>query len=169
MITLPRWRLASAAACLASLVGIPARAQAQVSTYEQLQSFSSVLSQVRANYVDSVNVGSLVRAAIVGMLRSLDPHSRYQAREDFELEARFDAGHLAAGGLSVEDADGAPVVLTVVPGGAAAPATACARCTTAPSPGLAPAPSRSGSWASAAPGSASRSSGARAGSPIPSS
>jgi carboxyl-terminal processing protease len=120
MITLPRWRLASAAACLASLVGIPARAQAQVSTYEQLQSFSSVLSQVRANYVDSVNVGSLVRAAIVGMLRSLDPHSRYQAREDFELEARFDAGQLAAVGLSVEDADGAPVVLNVVPGGAAA-------------------------------------------------
>lgn len=98
----------------------PAPARAQSSTYEQLQAFSGVMSQIRANYVDSVNVPSLVRAAIVGMLRSLDPHSRYVSQQDFELQAQYDAGQLAAVGLAIEDADGMPVVLGVVPGGAAA-------------------------------------------------
>ena len=111
--------LAGAALALALLLA-PAPARAQASTYEQLQAFSGVLSQIRANYVDSVNVGSLVRSAIVGMLRSLDPHSHYVSQRDFELQAEYDAGRLAAVGLAIEDADGAPVVLNVAPGGAAA-------------------------------------------------
>ena len=91
----------------------------QLSSYEQLQVFSGVLSQIRVNYVDSVNFGHLVRAAIEGMLGSLDPHSRYVSRKDFELRSAYENGQLAGAGLSLDDADGAVVVLGVDPKGPA--------------------------------------------------
>src|SRR5688572_24169182 len=90
-----------------------AAAQAPMSAYEQLQVFSGVLSQIRVNYVDSVNLGGLVRAAIEGMLDGLDPHSRYVSRQDFELRSAFERGELAGTGVSLEDADGVVVVLAV--------------------------------------------------------
>ena len=91
----------------------------QLSSYEQLQVFSGVLSQIRVNYVDSVNFGGLVRAAIEGMLGSLDPHSRYVSRKDFELRAAYENGQLAGAGVALDDADGAVVVLAVDPKGPA--------------------------------------------------
>ena len=96
-----------------------AAAQAPMSPYEQLQVFSGVLSQIRVNYVDSVNLGGLVRAAIEGMLDGLDPHSRYVSRQDFELRSAFERGDLAGAGVSLEDADGEVVVLSVEPKGPA--------------------------------------------------
>jgi carboxyl-terminal processing protease len=115
-------RLAAGAAALVLLAaGRPAAVRAQ-STYEQLQTFSGVLSHVRVNYVDSVDTGELVRASIEGMLRSLDPHSRYVSLKDFELTQRWDRGELAGVGLALEDVDGRPTVLTVQPGGPAAKA-----------------------------------------------
>src|SRR2546430_10040627 len=39
------------------------------SAYEELQTFSAVLSQIRVNYVDSVAYHDLVHAAIDGMLQ----------------------------------------------------------------------------------------------------
>src|SRR5690606_41394594 len=82
----------------------PASAQAQMTTYEQLQVFSGVLSQIRVNYVDSVNYGTLARAAIEGMLGSLDPHSRYVSRPDFELDPACAAGELAGAGIRLAEA-----------------------------------------------------------------
>lgn len=108
-----------AAGALIFLVGrtaiLPTGAPAQtpLTSYEQLQVFSGVLSQIRVNYVDSVNLGGLVRAAIEGMLAGLDPHSRYVSRQDFELRNAFERGELAGAGVSLEDADGVVVVLAV--------------------------------------------------------
>jgi carboxyl-terminal processing protease len=109
--------LAGAALAGAALAPAPARAQ---SSYEQLQLYSGVLSHVRTNYVDSVEIGPLVRASIEGMLRSLDPHSHYVSRRDFELRSAWDRGELAGVGLSLEEADGRTVVLAVQAGGPAA-------------------------------------------------
>lgn len=97
----------------AALGFTPAGIAAQATSYEQLQAFSSVLSQVRTNYMDSVDTGYLVRSAITGMLQGLDPHSRYTSREDFELRAAWLDGRLGTPGLILEDGDGAPVVLSV--------------------------------------------------------
>ncbi len=108
-------RLLALLACTA-----PATARAQGSAYEQLQSFSGVLSQIRANYVDSVETGALVRAAITGMLESLDPHSYYVSRADFERRAAWLDGRLGATGINLEDGDDGPVVLSVEPGSPAA-------------------------------------------------
>lgn len=104
-----------------ALAAAPLRAQSQagLSTYEQLQVFSGVLSQIRVNYVDSVNTGTLVRAAIEGMLASLDPHSRFERRRDFELYQAYESGTLAGAGMWLEDVDGSIVVLAVEPEGPA--------------------------------------------------
>jgi carboxyl-terminal processing protease len=89
------------------------------SNYEELQTFSGVLNHVRINYVDTVQYARLVRAAIDGVLRSLDPHSRFEPREDVARGAALARGELGTVGLVLEDVDGVPTVLTVVPDGPA--------------------------------------------------
>lgn len=108
---------AAGALALCLVVARPLPAQ---SAYEQLQTFSSLLSQIRLNYVDSVSTGHLVRGAIVGMLASLDPHSRFQAfSERLQFEAWM-AGQLGGAGIIVESVDGAIAVQSVLTGTPAA-------------------------------------------------
>jgi carboxyl-terminal processing protease len=90
----------------------PAAARAQLSSYEELQRFSAVLNHIRTNYPDSVTYNGLVRAAIDGMLRSLDPHSWFASREDYEKLSALDRGELAVTGILFELADGVPTVLS---------------------------------------------------------
>ena len=44
-------------------------------TYEELRTFSEVLTQVQKHYVDDTKVKDLVQGAIRGMLSTLDPHT----------------------------------------------------------------------------------------------
>ncbi len=104
------------AALLLSVPGSPTRAQ---TAYEQLQQLTEALNLVRANYVDSVGYGQLTHAAINGILRSLDPHSYFMPAADFELLLAIESGNLTTAGLSLTEADGEIIVLSVLPGGAA--------------------------------------------------
>ena len=104
-------RVAVLALCGLGLVAPAARAQS--SSYEQLQAFSAVLNFIRMNYVDSVGYPELVRAAIEGTLRSLDPHSHFVSREDWSRRSALERGELAIPGIIVEDIDSAVVVLGV--------------------------------------------------------
>ena len=88
---------------------------AQRSAYEELQVFSGVLNHIRNNYVDSVGYSELVKAAITGMLRALDPHTRYVSRADRERLDAVERGELATTGMVLESVDGVPTVLTVFP------------------------------------------------------
>jgi carboxyl-terminal processing protease len=76
----------------ALLLGSGSLAGQARSNYEELQTFSAVLNHIRINYVDSVHYAGLVRAAIDGVLRSLDPHSRFVPREDVERLAALARG-----------------------------------------------------------------------------
>lgn len=105
-------------ACLAA--GVPQAGAAQASSYEELQRFSAVLNHIRINYVDSVGYNGLVRSAIDGMLRSLDPHSWFASTEDYDKLSALERGDLAVTGLRFESVDGVPTVLTCVAGGPAA-------------------------------------------------
>lgn len=96
---------------------LPSRAQA---AYEHLQTFSSLVSQVRLNYVDTVSVQQLVRGAITGMLASLDPHSRFQSRDELARMAAWHSGRLAGAGLVLEDVEGSITVQSVLHGSAGA-------------------------------------------------
>ncbi len=114
-----RWSRSLAPACVvgaACLVALaPAKAQRRAN-YEELQAFSAVLNHIRLNYVDSVEYRSMVRAAIDGLLRSLDPHSYYVSPEFAERRAALEEGDLGAPGVILENVDGMITVLAVIPG-----------------------------------------------------
>lgn len=99
---------------------LPQRATAQGASYEQLQTFSSLLNQIRLSYVDSVTYGQLIHAAIEGVLTSLDPHSRFERRIDAERELEYALGKLAGTGLYLDQVDDQLAVLSVHPGSPAA-------------------------------------------------
>src|SRR3954447_3017813 len=68
--------------------------------YENLETFTNILSIVKKNYVDDVNSKDLINGAINGMLSSLDPHSAYLTPDlykdlQMDTQGRF-------GGLGIE-------------------------------------------------------------------
>jgi carboxyl-terminal processing protease len=93
---------------------------AQERAYEELQTFSAVLNHVRLNYVDSVTYRPLVRAAIAGVLHSLDPHSAFVAVPEREIEERIARGELLLPGISLESVGERITVLSVGPDSPAA-------------------------------------------------
>jgi len=70
------------------------------STYEQLSLFGDIFERIREKYVEEVNDEDLIRAAINGMLTSLDPHSSYLPPNDFDQMKVQTRG--AFGGLGIE-------------------------------------------------------------------
>ncbi len=59
--------------------------------YEDLSLFSNVLDIVRSNYVEEVDDRTLVRGAVRGMLRQLDPHSSFldiDAYSEMQVDTR---------------------------------------------------------------------------------
>jgi carboxyl-terminal processing protease len=77
----------------------PADAEA-ANTFKQLTLFSDVLERVRADYVDPVTDDKLIEAALNGMLSSLDPHSGYLNKKNFEDMQTQTRGEF--GGLGIE-------------------------------------------------------------------
>jgi carboxyl-terminal processing protease len=59
-----------------------------------------VFERIRAQYVNEVDTGDLIEAAINGMLMSLDPHSSFLSPDDFEDMRVQTRG--AFGGLGIE-------------------------------------------------------------------
>jgi len=116
-VSLIRSSLKAGALCVLLLACLPGRGGAQSASYEQLQTFSSLLNQVRVSYVDSVTYSELVHAAIDGVLSSLDPHSRFVRRADAEREIAYESGTLAGTGISYDVVDDRVIVLAVHPKG----------------------------------------------------
>ncbi len=83
------------------------------SVYEQLDLFGDVFERIRAQYVTEVDTGDLIRAAINGMLSSLDPHSSFLAPDDFEDLRVQTRG--AFGGLGIEISQQDGVVQVIAP------------------------------------------------------
>ena len=69
-------------------------------TFKQLALFSDVLERVRADYVDDVSDSKLIEYALNGMLGSLDPHSGYLNKKNFEEMQTQTHGEF--GGLGIE-------------------------------------------------------------------
>jgi carboxyl-terminal processing protease len=79
--------------------------------YETLETFTSILSIVKKNYVDDVNSKDLVIGAINGMLSSLDPHSAYLTPELYKDLQMDTQGRFGGLGIEITVRNG---VLTVV-------------------------------------------------------
>ena len=78
-----------AAGVVGAAIWAPLSTAQNEDTYKSLKLFGDVFDTVRANYVEEVDDEALIRAAIQGMLQSLDPHSGYEPPEAYE-ETRSD-------------------------------------------------------------------------------
>jgi carboxyl-terminal processing protease len=88
----------------------PPAPRAQVSLLEE------VTRRVRNDYVDSVSGDQLDRAAVDGMLASLDPHSSFLDGAEYEAMRVSTTGHYSGVGLEVAEKDGRIVVVTPIEG-----------------------------------------------------
>jgi carboxyl-terminal processing protease len=79
--------------------------------YEELKTFTEVLSMVKKYYVEDVSTKDLVYGAIKGMLNSLDPHSSFMPPEAFKEMQVETKGEFGGLGIQIGLKDG---VLTVV-------------------------------------------------------
>lgn len=82
-------------------------------TFRQLEIFGDVLAKVKTEYVNDVDDEELIEAAVDGMLRSLDPHSTYLSRSDFEDLRVQTTGEY--GGLGIEIIADSGVIKIVAP------------------------------------------------------
>ena len=86
-------------------------AASETSAYSELRTFSEVLSLVEENYVNKVDAKKLIRGAIRGMLRTLDPHTTYLNPEYFKEMQVETTGRFGGLGIEISIRGG---VLTVV-------------------------------------------------------
>jgi len=87
-------------------------AAADVTNYEELETFMSVYERVKSNYVDQVDDHTLIKGAIDGMLSALDPHSSYVEASDFQALKTTTDGNYGGLGITVSTEDGAVKVIT---------------------------------------------------------
>ena len=84
--------------------------------YEQLDLFGDIFERIRAQYVEEVDAGELIEAAIDGMLTSLDPHSSYLSPDDaaqMRVQTRGEFGGL---GIEVTQEEGFVKVVSPIDG-----------------------------------------------------
>ncbi len=88
------------------------------SAYEQMALFSRVLQQVRDHYVDveRTSYHDLVRGALDGMLRSLDPHSQFMDKEMYSDMRDDTKGAFGGVGIVISLRDGVLTVITPMEG-----------------------------------------------------
>ncbi|MGR3637104.1 MAG: S41 family peptidase [Shimia sp.] len=78
----------------------------KANVYQQLDLFGDIFERIRVQYVEDVDEGDLIEAAINGMLTSLDPHSSYLSpddAEDMRVQTRGEFGGL---GIEVTQEEG---------------------------------------------------------------
>lgn len=104
---------AVAAIALTAMVGTSAGAQSasKEDPLKEMDEFIAVYKRVKASYVDKVDDKQLMEGAIQGMLNTLDPHSAFLDKSDFQsLQTQID-GEYGGLGLSVTLEDGAVKVI----------------------------------------------------------
>ncbi|MDA0999113.1 MAG: S41 family peptidase [bacterium] len=106
------WMLSVAALAVGlavSPMGSPSARES--SSYKELQIFTEVLSLIEENYVNQVEKKKLVRGAIEGLLRTLDPHTSYLSPEFYKEMQVETSGQFGGLGIEITIRDG---ILTVV-------------------------------------------------------
>ncbi|WMT89011.1 S41 family peptidase [Pelagibacterium sp. H642] len=86
--------------------------QEQDEFYRQLELFGLVLDRIRDEYIEAPDETELIRAAIQGMLTSLDPHSAYLSPESFADVREDTSGTFGGLGIEVTMEEGLVKVVT---------------------------------------------------------
>lgn len=84
--------------------------------YEQLDLFGDIFERIRAQYVEEVDEGDLIEAAINGMLTSLDPHSSYLSPDDADAMRVQTRGEFGGLGIEVTQEEGFVKVVSPIDG-----------------------------------------------------
>ncbi len=79
--------------------------------YEELKTFTEVLSMVKKHYVEEVKPKDLIYGAIRGMLNSLDPHSSFMTAEGYKEMQVETKGEFGGIGIQIGMKDN---ILTVI-------------------------------------------------------
>lgn len=110
-----RWLFVTAIISIALIVAVAGKWAVETvnaqNGYEELRTFTEVLTLIKKNYVDEVKTKDLVVNAIKGMINSLDPHSSYmtpEALKELQVETKGEFGGL---GIQIGIKDG---ILTVI-------------------------------------------------------
>jgi carboxyl-terminal processing protease len=84
------------------------------SRFEQLELFNKVLFLVENQYYREVDTSKLIEGAIKGMLETLDPHSAFLNKENFEKMNMDTAGEFGGLGIEVTQKDGIIYVINAI-------------------------------------------------------
>ncbi len=82
--------------------------------YDPLKEFSQVLTLVEQNYVRKVSRKELIKGAIEGMLRNLDPHSLYLDKEAFKEMQIETSGEFTGIGIEITVRNGRLTVVSPI-------------------------------------------------------
>ena len=101
-----------------ALFGAPAfvDAEPRPNPYERLTPLSKVLSYIERSYVDPVDQGPLIDAAIKGMVGSLDPHSVWMTPAEYAAIRREHQGDFVGVGLELAQRGEGLTVITAIEG-----------------------------------------------------
>ncbi|MCB0337234.1 MAG: S41 family peptidase, partial [Bdellovibrionales bacterium] len=99
-----------------NLPTVDAKSTENTDLYDELKTFTDVLSIIRRDYVTEVENKTLVEGAIKGMLSALDPHSGYldpDFYKDLQVQTKGEFGGL---GIEITIKDGLLVVVAPMEG-----------------------------------------------------
>ncbi len=96
------------------------RGRASNDLYTHLDQFVEVLRAVQSSYVDEVDARDMMRGGLKGMLRGLDPASRYLDPSELAAHRTTSSGEVEGIGAWVDIREGYPVVIAPLHGSPAA-------------------------------------------------
>ena len=84
--------------------------------YKKIDLFSEVLDKINKEYVEDINQGEVMDAAINGVLQSLDPYSAYMSPESFQNMQTETSGEFGGLGIEVSMESGVIKVISPIDG-----------------------------------------------------
>ncbi len=84
--------------------------------YKKIDLFSEVLDKINKEYVEDINQGEVMDAAINGVLQSLDPYSAYMSPESFQNMQTETSGEFGGLGIEVSMESGVVKVISPIDG-----------------------------------------------------
>ena len=85
--------------------------------YNSSNKINFLLKKIQKNYVDSVDINSLVESSIEQTLNKLDPHSTYLNSEEFSSSMELMQGSFEGIGVEFSIKNDSIVIMSVIPGG----------------------------------------------------
>jgi carboxyl-terminal processing protease len=80
--------------------------------FQKLDQFNKILFLIENNYYREIDFDKLIEGAMKGMMSTLDPHSAYLGKENFEKMEEETEGEFGGLGIEVTQKDGVMVVIT---------------------------------------------------------